>query len=140
MEILNFFNTYIVKYLYIVVLVGLLISFICLYVKGVKPLVKTLNKVLVSVNNVNGDIEYIKSDLQKISYTLNNSLPLFVDIAYAIVIIKSIWKDYTWTIKSKRSLTRSVLKEYSNVTKKYNRKFDPQVLASILHFAKQIKK
>lgn len=138
MEILNFINLYLIKYLYIAVIIGIIASLIYLFIKGLLPLVNTLNGLLNSINNVNEDITNIKNDLEKISYTLNNSVPLFVDIAFYIIIIKSIYKDYRNTKLSKRSLIKSTVKEYSNVTRKHNRKFDVKLLLDIISLIKRI--
>lgn len=137
MEILNFINLHLIKYLYIVVIIAIFIALIYLFVSAIIPVVKTLSELLISLTNINDKVESINEDLEKISYTLNNSLPLFVDIAFFVLVLKTILKDYRDTKKSKRSLIKSTVKEYGNLTRKHNRKIDPKLLIDIISLIKK---
>ena len=116
---------------------AIVIALIVMFIQGVKPILDTLTKLLDSLNEINKDTEAINKDIEAITYTMNNSVPLFVDIAFYLSITRSVLHDYFKTKKSKRSILKSAVNEYQNVSRKYNKSLDPETIKNILLLVKQ---
>ena len=114
MEILNFINKYI-KYVYIILAVVFLFFVVKLISKliGLKKPLKVINK---NSSNINKTLDNIQKDLEKISYTTNNTLPMFTNTAFGITLYKSIMDDYK--NKRKKNIFKSAINQYRLLSKK----------------------
>lgn len=120
MTMLTIINSYI-KYLYYLLV---LIVFICLIAlgKALKPLSKTIEELVVKTNSINEGINDINKKVEKIKYTLENSLPLFGFILFAIIVIIAAIKDYHNTKLTKKNIVKSTVKQYNHMNLKFNPK------------------
>lgn len=137
MKILEIINSYII-YLYLIIILAILVCLVNVFKNGLLPLSKALAKMADNLKNINKDVEHINSDLEKIEFTLNNSLPLFIDIAFIIFLIKAVYKDYSETIPKKRSLFKSVMKQYEYFNLKYHHTFSPNTRNDLNKIFKQL--
>lgn len=117
MNILSLINSYI-KYVYILLVVIILLCIIVLFsnlAKMSKDLVH-INKTKESIDNASN---IINEKLDKVQYTIDYSLPLFGVILFVYLIIRNTIKDYKHTIKGKRNIAKSTLRQYRKLNKVY---------------------
>lgn len=120
MSILLLINSYI-KYVYYLLVFVLFICFIIL-IKNVKPLTKTIEELNASTDKVKQGVSDINEKINKIEYTLEHSVPLFVFIFFAFIVIIAAIKDYRNTKITKRSFAKSTIKGYKAISNKYQLK------------------
>lgn len=117
MQLINYINENIIKYIYIVLGIILLFFIIKLLTRVVtsSKQAKQINK---PINNINNSINNINNDIDKINYTINNSLPTFTKTAFGITLFRSIIKDYKQADNSQKNILKSSIKQYKRLRKK----------------------
>lgn len=118
MKYLLLVNEYI-KYAYYLLGLILFITLIKLLVT-IKPLKKTIEEIVTLSNDTKIKIDEINKKIEKVQYTIDNSLPLFQFLLFIIIVIIAAIKDYSNTKASKRSLIKSSYKQYGDMKKKFN--------------------
>lgn len=111
MDLLNFINTYIIKYILIILGLILLIYIFKLLIEF-KHTSKHTNNISRKISSIKQSLEDIEIDKEKIEYTKTNSLPLFIDVFLVSIIVRAAYKDYKKTKVSRRSMAKSTIKEY----------------------------
>lgn len=120
MEVLYTINEYI-KYAYYLLALVVLVLFV-LVIRQLIPLSKTLDYINNEIDDINSNVEEIQMKVNKIKYTLEHSVPFFAFLLFIIIVIISAIRDYFNTKHSKRSITKSLTKEYGIVNLKFNPK------------------
>ena len=114
MDLLNFINTYILKYILIILGLILLVYILKLLLE-LKHTSKHKNNISKKINDIKNTLTNIENDKEKIEYTRNNSLPLFIDIFFISIIARAAYKDYKKTKATRRSIAKSTIKEYLRI-------------------------
>lgn len=120
MEVLYTINEYI-KYAYYLLALVIIVLFV-LVIKQLIPLSKTLEYISNELDDINSNAKDIEIKINKIKYTLEHSVPFFAFLLFIIIVIISAIRDYFNTKHSKRSITKSLTKEYGIVNLKFNPK------------------
>lgn len=114
MEMLSFINNNVIKYVLIVLGIVLIVYLIKLFME-LKTTSKCSNIISEKIQNIKNRMDNINKDVNKIEYTKEKSIPLFIDMFLVSIIASAAYKDYKKTKRSRRSVTKSTIKEYLRV-------------------------
>lgn len=120
MNILLMINMYI-KYVYYLLGLILFVTLIVLF-KNIKYLGKTIEQINETTSCVKQGINDANDKIDKIKYTLEHSVPLFAFMFFVLIVLIAAIKDYRNTKSTKRSFTKSTIKEYKTISNKYKLK------------------
>lgn len=136
MEILTIINSYI-KYVYYILIIVIIVYLIKLF-KVIRPVIKNIKRFDIKSRNIQEGVKDINIKKEKIQYTIDNSLPLFGFLFFAIVVVTAAIDDYRNTKISKRSFVKSTIKEYNVMNSKYkfnrSKKYRKVFLSNIKRF------